>query len=156
MKKFFLATVLLFMFSLSISYADGSRKYGKDISLKATTKISEILKQPEDFVGKRVLVEGLVVGVCEKRGCWVYLASDKPYEKIQVKVKDGDIVFPLTAKGQKAIVEGEVEKFELTKEQVLALKERQAKEHGKEFDPSTVTGGETIYRIRGIGAIIEE
>ena len=156
MKKLFFIAAFLSVFSLSISFAGDPRKYGKDITLKKTTKISEILKKPEDFLGKKVLLEGLVVDVCAKRGCWIEIASDKPYQKIQVKVKDGEIVFPLTAKGHNAIVEGEVEKLELTKEQLLVLKEHQAKEHGKEFDPSAVTGGTTIYRIKGYGALIEQ
>ncbi len=156
MKKIIILFLLLSITLSGISFAGQGKKYGKELTLKDTTKISEILQNPEGFVGKRVLVNGLVVGVCAKRGCWLDIAGDKPYQKIKVKVEDGEMVFPLTAKGNHAVAEGEVEKFELTKEQVLKLKEYQAKEHGVEFDPSTVTGGATIYQIRGFGAMIKE
>ena len=86
----------------------GVKKYGKEITLEEKTKISDILKNPVEFEGKKVLVEGTVVGVCEKRGCWIKLASDEGYGTIKIKVNDGEIVFPLEAKGKKALVEGKV------------------------------------------------
>ncbi len=154
MKKTFLV-LFAFLFSLSVSFAGGGNKYGKEISLKEKTKISAILEKPKDFVGKKVLVEGNVVGVCEKRGCWIELASDKPFQKIKVKVKDGEIVFPLEEKGKSALVEGQVYEIKMTKEQALASAENEAKEHGKKFDSTSVTGPVTLYQIKGIGAVIK-
>ena len=81
--------------------------------------------------------------------------TDIPFEKIQVKVVDGEIVFPMEAKGRQARVEGVVEALKLTKEQAIALGQHRAEEHGTEFDPSSVTGPVTYYRIRGLGAEIE-
>jgi hypothetical protein len=154
MKKTFLI-VFAILFSLTTSFAGGGNKYGKELSLKVKTKVSAILASPKDFVGKKVLVEGNVVGVCEKRGCWIELASDKPFQKIKVKVKDGEIVFPLEDKGKSALVEGEVYEIKLTKEQAIASGENEAKEHGKKFDPASVTGPVTFYQIKGIGAVIK-
>lgn len=154
MKKTFLI-VVTFLFFLSNSFAGGGNKYGKEISLKEKTKISTILKNPKDFVGKKVLVEGNVVGVCEKRGCWIELASDKPFQKIKVKVKDGEIVFPLEEKGKSALVEGQVYEIKMTKEQAIASAKNEAEEHGKKFDLASVTGPVTLYQIKGIGAVIK-
>jgi len=153
MKNILIVTVIL-CFSFVSTFAGGN-KYGKDLSLKDKTKISKILENPKSFVGKKVLVEGNVVGVCEKRGCWIELASDKPYQKIKVKVKDGEIVFPMEEKGKSALVEGEVYEIKLTKEQALAVAENEAKEHGKKFDPASVTGPVTLYQIKGLGAVIK-
>lgn len=130
--------------------------YGEPLTLTEVTPISTILDAPEEFLGERVLVEGQVVAVCEERGCWVDIASDRQYEKIQIKVDDGVITFPLSMRGRQALVEGTVEKLELTQEQALAAAEERAREHGETFDPSTVTGPETIYRIRGIGALVRD
>lgn len=105
MKKLFI--VLITVLLTSSLFADGAKKYGKEISLKQKTSISEILKNSEKFEGKRVLVEGMVIGVCEKRGCWIELSSENN-EKIRVKVNDGEIVFPMEAKGKNALVEGTV------------------------------------------------
>ena len=75
-------------------------------------------------------------------------------QKIKIKVKDGDIVFPVEAKGKTAIVEGTVYKIDLTKEEALNYYEHVAEEQGVAFDPSTVTGPVTIYQIKGLGAEI--
>jgi hypothetical protein len=128
--------------------------FGDPITLTEVTPVSAILDAPEEFLGERVLVEGTVVEVCEMRGCWMDIASDREYEKIQIKVDDGVIVFPLTARGKKALVEGTVELLEMTYEEALEDARHKAEEHGTEFDPSTVTGPVTVYRIRGLGAVI--
>lgn len=129
--------------------------YGKEITLTKQTKISEILETPEKYDGKQVLISGTVVEVCPKRGCWINLAGDKEFQQIQVKVKDGEIVFPLSAKGSQALVEGIVQKLELTKKQAINWKAHQAEERGEEFDSTTVTGPMTIWRIKGLGAEIK-
>lgn len=149
-----LSAIFIIILMTSLSFA-GGKKYGKDINLKEKTKISEILENPKSFVGKKVLVEGPVVGVCEKRGCWMELGSDEQYGKIKVKVKDGEIVFPMEAKGKDALVEGKVYEIKMTKEQAIKVAENEAKEHGKKFNPESVKGPVTIYQIKGIGAEIK-
>lgn len=146
----------LMMFSLFCSVASGqAMKLGSPLSVKEVTKVSTINNQPEEYVGKKVMIEGLVIEVCAKRGCWMDIASDVPFEKIQVKVVDGEIVFPMEAKGKQARVEGIVEALRLSKEQAIALGKHRAEEHGTEFDPSSITGPVTYYRIRGLGAEIQ-
>jgi len=145
--------VLLFLFMAVASYPQ-TDKYGKEISLKEKTTISKILAQPEEFVGKTVLVEGEILEVCAMAGCWMELKSDAENQKVKIKVKDGDIVFPVEARGKNAIVEGVVYKIELTKEEAIEYYEHVAAEQGTEFDTSTVTGPIILYQIKGIGAEI--
>lgn len=145
------------MFVISNTYinAGNGNKYGKEITLKEKTKISAILANPQKFVGKNVLVEGTVVAVCEKRGCWIELASDEKFQKIKIKVKDGEIVFPLEESGKTALVEGTVYEIKMTKEQALEQAKHEAEEHGTKFDPASVKGPSTIYQIKGLGAVIK-
>ncbi|MBT8335286.1 MAG: DUF4920 domain-containing protein [Gemmatimonadetes bacterium] len=146
--------------TLACADADASpfegEPYGEALTLTEITPISAIHDAPEDFVGRRVLVEGQVVAVCESRGCWIDVESDREYEKIQIKVEDGVIVFPMSLRGRTALVEGTVEKLELTHEEAIAAAEHRAEEQGVPFDPESVTGPETIYRIRGIGALVRD
>jgi co-chaperonin GroES (HSP10) len=135
---------------------DDKDKYGKDITLKEKTSISDILNNPEDYLDKTVLVEGEVLDVCSMMGCWIELASNVEGEKIKVKVKDGDIVFPEEAKGKSALVEGKVYKIELTVEEAVEYYQHQADERGEEFEASTVTEAVTIYQIKGLGAEIDK
>jgi hypothetical protein len=117
--------------------------------------IDELLANPDKHVDQRIRVEGLVTGVCEKRGCWITVAGEKDFQEIRFKVKDGVMVFPMEIKGKRAVAEGIWVKFELTKEEVIARKQHQAEEHGEEFDPASVTEGETHYQIQGKGAVVK-
>ncbi len=132
-----------------------AKTFGDGVQLSKATSVTELLENGDNYVGKRVQVRGMIVDVCESRGCWVYVAGDQPFEKIRVKVKDGEIVFPLEARGVDAVVEGTLEKFDLSREEVIQRRRHHAEERGEDFDPATVTSGETFYQIRGLGALIE-
>jgi len=156
-KKITITTILALIFvNLSFATDDKTKadKLGKPITLTEITKISTILDDPQELLGDTVLVKGTIIDVCKKRGCWMEIASDEEFQNIRIKVKDGEIVFPLSAKGSNATVQGVVEQLIFTKEEVIEIEQHQADEHGTEFDPSTIIEGKTIYRIRGIGAQI--
>ena len=57
---------------------------------------------------------------------------------------------------ESSLVEGVVEKLEFSREQIIESRRYHAEIRGETFDPATVTSGEIYYRIRGIGAKIEE
>ncbi len=131
-----------------------AKNFGENLILDKNTSISEILKNGDAYVGKRVKVEGLIVDVCAKRGCWMYLAGQGPFEKLRFKVIDGEIVIPMEARGKRAVAEGEVQKFDLSREQVIEQRKHHAEETGQPFDPASVTSGETFYQLRGLGVEI--
>ena len=128
--------------------------YGEPLTLSTVTSVGTILQTPEEWVGKRVLIEGRVTEVCEKKGCWMDIAH--PEGLIQVKVADDVIVVPLSARGKSALVEGTVEALEQTAEQAFAAAAHRAEEQGEPFDSTAVFAPTTVYRIQGIGAVITE
>ena len=128
--------------------------YGKGVSLTETTAVSAILDNPDTYLGKMVRVEGMIIEVCAKRGCWMYIASDRQGEKIQVKVTDGEIVFPMSASGRMGVVEGVVEELKLSRDEMIKYQQHLAEEKGQPFDPSTVKD-ERMIRLNGTGAEIE-
>jgi len=152
MKKFLTAFLICM---IAVSAFAAPIYLGEKLTLNKVTKVSEINKHPEKYLGKRVLVEGLVIDVCAARGCWMDIASDMPFQKMQIKVVDGVIVFPMEAKGRTAQVEGIVEKLEFDLEETIEYYEHQAEEKGIEFDPKSVTEPMKIYRVRGLGAVIK-
>ena len=139
----------LFIF-LQLVKADEGTKYGKTIELKETTKISDILKSPADFEGKEVLVEGTILNVCPNRGCWLELSSDIENETIRVKVNDGEIVFPVEAKGKSALVEGKV--YSISMETEHSCNHEEGETCGGDGNKKEV---KTIYQIKGLGAVIK-
>jgi hypothetical protein len=129
--------------------------YGKALSAAQPVQVSELIASPDKYVGKVVKVEGLVTDVCAKRGCWMTLAGDKEFQTVRIKVDDGVIVFPMEAKGKKAVAEGTFKKTDLTREQTLEYLKHQAEESNRPFDPKSVTAGMTLYQIKGTGAKIQ-
>ena len=151
MRTTLLSLMVLALLLPSLTMA---KTFGAGVSLSEETPLSAIIDNPDNYVGKAVKVTGLVVDVCSRRGCWIFLAGDRDFEKIRVKVTDGEIVFPMDARGKIATVQGVVEKLELSRDQVIAQRRHHAEESGDTFDPASVTGGETILRLRGLGAEI--
>ena len=154
--QIFRASALAFAFS-AITAATAvaqSKDYGKALTLKEATPISSILKDPKAFEGKRVLVEGLIIEVCEERGCWIRIASDKAFESLRFKVDDGVMTFPQDARGKSVLAEGVVKVRSLTREQAIAQAREVAKERGTlaAFDSAKVKGPVTDVQLSGEGA----
>lgn len=155
MKRWFSA-MLMMLFVVLFSSPLHAQSFGAPLSHKEATSISSILENPDSYVGKTLQVRGLVVNVCSSRGCWISIAGEKPFEQLRFKVEDGEMVFPMTARGKTATVEGVLQKFVLSKEDVIAYQIRHAQQTGESFDPATVTSGETYFQLRGLGAVIED
>lgn len=153
MKKTFLLFTLLVLIIPALQAT--AKTYGNALQTREVTAVSAILDNPDAFIGKTVRVEGMILEVCAKRGCWVYVAGDRQGEKIQVKVTDGEIVFPMSASGRMAVVEGVVEELKLSTEQMIEYMRHLAEEKGQPFDPATVKD-ERMIRLVGLGAEIEE
>lgn len=125
----------------------------KGFTLQETTPISKIMAAFADFEGKRVLVKGEAVAVCEKKGCWVTLKSDADASKaLRVKVEDGEIVFPMTVKGSPIEAEGIIEKVVTPEAAYRKILADRAKAANKEFDPASVKGDLITWQLRGLAA----
>ncbi len=136
--------------------AGEATSYGEGVSLEDSTPILKILADPDAFIGRTVRIEGGVLDVCPRKGCWIEVGEEG--ESIRVKVEDDVIVFPAGAKGRIAAAQGTVEAIEMTREQHLSWLAHLAEEKGEPFDAASVDIGEGPFRqiqIRGIGAEIE-
>ncbi|MDO8802878.1 MAG: DUF4920 domain-containing protein [Elusimicrobiota bacterium] len=131
-------------------------KYGKGIGSGKTVKISELFARMDAYEGKLVRVEGLVVAVCPKRGCWLRIGSDKQFQELQFKVQDGQIVFPMSAQGKYVVAEGIMRKVRLSLEQTISYLKEEAEERGELFDESKVKEPLVFPKLEGIGAVIRE
>ncbi len=127
--------------------------FGAGVKLTDTTTLAAILADPKSFAGKTVRVEGQIVDVCPKRGCWMDLAGAAPGQKVRFKVTDGEMVFPVDAKGKRAVAEGVVAVSELSLEESKEYVAHQQREYGGAA--VEVTQPMTIVRIDGLGAVIQ-
>ena len=121
-------------------------KLGSGVTLEPATAIPTIVAAPQDFVGKTVRIDGVATAVCEHMGCWMAVAaSDKPdAPTVRLKVEDGVIVFPVSAKGKRVSAQGVFEPVSSDADGKEA-----AGEHSKQD-----TKASTQYHIKATGAVI--
>jgi hypothetical protein len=131
--------------------------YGEGVTLTESTPISRIIDEIDDYVGQRVRVEGLVTAVCEMRGCWFEMASDREFETLRFKVEEGVIQFPVSIRGKYAVAEGIVVHVEDDGAEAARHATKQATEHGGQVGAGEGEGEmQPPIRLDGIGAVIRD
>ncbi|NSM24604.1 DUF4920 domain-containing protein [Shewanella sp. ZOR0012] len=154
LKKLFIGTLLTIILSNTVQAKPMT--FGSAIDEKNVSKVSTILAKPESYLGKQVTIRGMVTYVCEKRGCWMTVASDQKFQELYIKVPDGEMVFPISARGSNAIVTGSLKAVPLTLEETRGWLAEQAKVEGKSFDPASVTEPINFYELTPAGVKILE
>lgn len=132
-----------------------AQQFGEKVDRTLVQPISKILENPDQFFEQKLTIEGQIVAVCTKRGCWMDFASDKKFQTFRVKVHDGTMVFPLSAMGKKAYATGELQKIYLPQKLAINYLKHLAEERGEKFDPATVKGAISIYQLAPTGVLIE-
>jgi len=149
---------LLWVVCLSLGFTTSilakTLTFGEAVDEGSVTNISTILESPVEYLDQKVTVSGMIVGVCSKRGCWVELASDAKFEKLRIKVRDGDMVFPMTAKGKQAFATGTLTEIKLDLEQTRRYKMSLAKRNGDTLKVDDITEPMAIYQLSPIGVKI--
>jgi hypothetical protein len=77
-------------------------------------KQAALLAKPQPHDGKTVRVEGQVRKACQKKGCWMELATGDKGAGVRVTFKDYGFFVPVDAAGSQARVEGVVKVSELS------------------------------------------
>ena len=144
-RRLFVLTIL--GSAVALSAAAAAERYGTGVALTESTPIEKILANPASFEGKTVRVEGTVSAVCSHMGCWMALAPDAARDgsTVMIKVDDGVIVFPVSAKGKRAAAEGVVQRVGNDPEGHSAADEH-AKAQGKEAP--------VAWQIKATGAVV--
>lgn len=137
-------------------------KLGAGVTLKEATPIASLVSSPDQFVGKTVRVDGVGTAVCEMMGCWIAIAESdsKDAKTIRVKVEDGVIKIPVTAKGKKVSAEGVFEKVSDEHGQEAAdehakqmAKAKPGAQHAGEHNHDTASAT-AKFQIKGTGVVI--
>lgn len=140
----------------ALEKAEPGGTYGRGLGEAETVAIADLAARGPEYLGKTVRVEGTVRDVCPKRGCWMDM-EDAAGNSVKIKVVDGEIVFPMSAKGHPAVAEGKLTKFELEGEEAVDYLAHLAEERGEELDPADVPEGPlVVWQIEGSGAVIED
>ena len=132
--------------------------YGNMSKTENVYAVADLIHNREDYINSIVKVEGVIEEVCPMRGCWLQVGGeDNNNKKIRFKVKDGDIVFPLSSKGRKVVAEGQFSVLTLNKKQAKNWKRHLAAEKGIDIDTASIvlTSSDYFeYRLNTSGAEI--
>ena len=125
--------------------------YGSGVSLTDTTPLVRVLDRAGDFDGKTVRVEGIVKAVCTHMVCCMALApADAPDGRTMlVKVDDGVIVFPVSAKGRRAVAQGVVERVRSNDVEEQEAAVERAGKAGPARDNSRIS-----WQLKATGALV--
>lgn len=87
---------------------------GEKLKGASSVALADLLKAPEKHDGKTVLVEAKIRKACQKKGCWMELATDEKSPGVRVTFKDYAFFVPMDSAGANARVEGVVKVAELS------------------------------------------
>jgi len=106
----------------------GVETYGAPVPNGQSISITEVLKDPDKYKGKPILVDGIVRKACEKKGCWMEVAESgsKDVQGCRVTFKDYGFFVRLDAAGSKARMQGELTVEKVSKDHVAHLEQEGA------------------------------
>lgn len=129
------------------AFASAAATFGAAVDKTKLVAVADILAKPQSYLQQQVTVKGTVAAVCQKKGCWMQFAAVANQPTFRVKVKDGDMVFPVSAKGKTAYASGKLVPIEMDLESSRDYLAHKAEEQGEAFDPNSVTQAITLYQL---------
>jgi len=110
----FILTLCLFIFSCSnvpksVMTAEGEQ-FGEPITKKGVITFEEMVKKVNKDGGYEGKVLGNIESVCQVKGCWMNVVSDKIEDEMFVKFKDYGFFMPLNSMGKQVIMQGKAYK----------------------------------------------
>jgi hypothetical protein len=128
----------------------GRKTFGAAIGPGTAVPLSDVLKSPDKFADRSVLVEGEVRRACTRKGCWMELseaqAATGQGQGCRVTFKDYGFFVPTDSAGSKARVEAKVES-KIIKPSLVAHLE----EEGAQFPDKAADGSAREVRLVATG-----
>ena len=129
-----------------LNKSNPSGLYGNMSKTQKVYGVDKLIHNKNDYMGSIVKVEGIIEEVCPMRGCWLQVSGeDDKNKKIRIKVKDGDIVFPLSSKGRKVVAEGQFSVLTLNEKQAKNWRKHLAAEKGIKIDTASIVLKDSDY-----------
>ena len=143
--------MIFWILTLSITAQENRAKlYGKEVKLKRVDSFSEVCKNPGKFKGRNILIEGIVVSVCQKKGSWMEIKNGK--EKIRVRFESDGFLVPFDSQGKKVRVQGKVNR-EIIKE---AIYKQWLKDSGEPQELiEKIKGNQKVVMLTASGVLME-
>ncbi len=151
-----LTTLLSVSTLLGLSSASqASQQFGPALDPAKAVSVAQVLAEPAKYQGQQLVVKGKIDAVCQKQGCWMQFQTASSEPTFRIKVKDDDMVFPVSAKGKTAYASGKLSGKPLDLAQTRRYLQHRAEEQGETFDPATVTAPITLFQLAPESVLIE-
>jgi hypothetical protein len=119
-------------------------EFGSALTLGDVTGLQDVVRRPQAYADRPVLVRARVYDVCQRKGCWMVLREGD--SEVRVSFKDYGFFVPRDCTGQLAYVEGRV-----TSEM---LGEEDARHYAGESlrdDPAQIEGPQRVVALEATG-----
>lgn len=131
--------------------------YGLDITPEGAVPIQAVAAEADAYTDRNIKVEGTIVKVCQKKGCWLTLDAGADQTPIRVNVdkeEDGayKFTFPKDIDGQRVVIEGYFEKKTISVDMLRHL----AEDDGASQEAiDAITEPKDEYWMTASGALVE-
>ena len=157
MKSFKIAFLIFFLFTALAIQAQPPKTpatpgttFGEVITANSSIAVSELPAVMADKQQADVKIEGKVLDVCPKKGCWMTLEMpDK--STVLVKFKDYGFFVPLELIGKTVVLEGQAKKIETSVEELKHYAE-DAKKSKEEI--AAITEPKKEIRLTANGVLV--
>jgi hypothetical protein len=131
---------------------DCAGDYGKGLSngKRPTPSLKALLSDTKKYEGKTIRVQGTIQDVCQKKGCWLLLTSDK--KTMRVRFKDYKFFVPTNAKGYIVTLEGHAKATEISEK----MAKHYAEESGDKEASKKIKGPQKTVAFTATGLKLEK
>jgi hypothetical protein len=125
MKTKLIFTVFCLLMAMGASIAQAQdNTFGETFEAKKVMNYDKFLKKMSKKDGMDVVLKGKVAAVCQSKGCWMNIVSDKnPDQSTVVKFKDYGFFVPMDISGQTVIMKGQAYKEKTSVDELRHLAE---------------------------------
>jgi len=114
-KQIFLFALIAVLFASCGSAPDQSKAKAETSEVLEVT-VDDFWAAPDDYVGKEIAMQGIVIHVCQHGGKRMFIVGEDPDDRLQVKAGDDVPVFEIELEGSLVEVIGVLDELRITEE----------------------------------------
>ncbi|HKK73954.1 MAG TPA: DUF4920 domain-containing protein [Saprospiraceae bacterium] len=151
--KLVLAALFLMSTLTFLEAQESNQNFGETFTPKKVMKYDRFVKKLSKTGSVEGVVKGRVEAVCQMKGCWMNIVSDKTGETTTVKFKDYGFFVPMDITGQTVIMKGQGYKEETSVDELRHL----AEDAGKSKEEiEAITEPKEEFKFLATGVILVE
>ncbi|HEX5001941.1 MAG TPA: DUF4920 domain-containing protein [Bacteroidia bacterium] len=148
MKSYYKIIITILFFGATTLVNGQGHNYGEKITDKGAIPVTELAKKMDGQNELAIKVEGVVLEVCQVKGCWMTLDLGNG-EKMRVTFKDYGFFMPKNISGKTVVIEG-IASLSTTSVEELKHYAEDAGKTKAEIDKITAPKKEMTFEAAGV------